>query len=96
MKINTFGEFYNFITKSELQSIPEIGNFIACASQYNYICTCKKNDKANKHNSCNQQYINIVNSILPIKTSTLFVNVPDDVIEFSYNGTFFIKSISKR
>lgn len=95
MKIRTFGEFYTFIKKTSLQSNVAVADFIACVSQYNYICGCKKNEKSVKHNICNEQYIKIVNSMTSDDVAIILQSTSDNVIEFCYNSNFLIRKISK-
>lgn len=96
MRINSFGEFNTFIISKGLHnSSPAIADFCACVSQYRLICNCKKNEKSHKLNNCNAQYVNIVNSILPSLKDKLFDGINDLEIEFYYNQSFKIGSLSK-
>jgi len=96
MRINTFGEFYMFLSSNGLRDANhDIGVFCSCINQYNLLCTCKKNEKSRKGSECNSQYIHIVNNILPTMKSQLFKNTQDMSIEFYHNQSFMINVITR-
>jgi hypothetical protein len=96
MRINSFGEFNSFVIARGLQntSVP-ISNFTLLVKQYTSVCNCKKNTKAIKAEECNKSYINIVNSVLPTIKAKLFNNTTETTIEFYYNQSMLIGTISK-
>jgi hypothetical protein len=96
MRINTFGEFYFFITSNNLQELhPEITLFCSCVNQYNTLCQCKRNEKINKGNECNLKYISIVMNILPALKGALFSKSPEFSIEFYHTQSFLINVITR-
>lgn len=96
MKINTFGEFYTFLQKNNFVNLDTaIADFCACVSQYNVLCACKKQSKINKGEICNDQYINIVNNVLPRYKDQLLDQLNMATITFAYNNNFIIGSISR-
>lgn len=93
MRINNIGEFKTFLTDNNLENIhSDIANFAACVSQYNLICSCKRAQKNQKFEICNQQYINVVSRILP-EYKHLFIK-SNESIEFYYNQVYHIITLS--
>lgn len=96
MKINTFGEFYSFITNNTLDNLhPQLADFGYCVSQYNSLCACKKNAKLQRGDECTRQYINIINTVIPSLKEEVLSKTVDGVIEFYYNNNFFIGALSR-
>lgn len=94
MRINNFGEFKTFLVENKLDDLnAETADFIACVMQYNVLCSCKKLQKIQKHELCNQQYINLVSNILPKQKDIIFSKIQHDLLEFYYNYNFHISSM---
>lgn len=96
MRINNIGEFKTFLTSNNLGDIDSsVADFIACVVQYSLFCSCKKTQKAQKHEICNQQYIHVVSNVISSKKDLLFAKIPDESIEFYYNQSYHIITISR-
>lgn len=96
MRINNIGEFKTFLTDNKLEDIDTaVADFIACVIQYSLFCSCKKAQKNQKHEICNQQYCHVVLQVLPSKKDLIFSKVTDDTIEFYYNQNYYIATLSR-
>lgn len=96
MRINNIGEFKTFLTDNKLDNIDSAtADFIACVLQYNVFCSCKKVQKNQKYEQCNQQYIHVVLNILTPKKDLMFANLSDNVVEFYYNQFYHIATLSR-
>jgi hypothetical protein len=96
MRINNIGEFKTFLTDNRLDNLDStVADFVACVLQYNILCSCKKAQKAQKHEICNQQYIHAVSTTLTTNKNLLFANVSYDSIEFYYNQNYHIATLSR-
>jgi hypothetical protein len=96
MRINNIGEFKTFLIDNQLDNLDSAtADFVACVLQYNIFCSCKKTQKAQKHEMCNQQYIHVVSTTLTTKKDLIFVNLPYDTIEFYYNQNYHIATLSR-
>ena len=96
MRINNIGEFKTFLIDNQLDNLDStVADFIACVLQYSVFCSCKKAQKAQKHEICNQQYIHAVSTTLTANKDLLFVNLPYDTIEFYYNQNYHIATLSR-
>lgn len=96
MRINNIGEFKTFLTDNQLDNIdPSIADFVACVLQYSLFCSCKKTQKNQKYEICNQQYLHVVLQILPSKKDLIFSKTPHDSLEFYYNQIYYIATLSR-
>lgn len=96
MRINNIGEFKTFLTDNKLADLDSsIADFVACVMQYSLLCSCKKAQKNQKHEICNQQYVHVVSNILPLKKDLIFATISDNSLEFYYNQNYFIATISR-
>lgn len=96
MRINNIGEFKTFLIDNQLDNLDStVADFIVCVLQYSVFCSCKKAQKAQKHEICNQQYIHAVSTTLTSNKDLLFVNLPYDTIEFYYNQNYHIATLSR-
>lgn len=94
MRINNIGEFKTFLVDNQLDNLDStVADFVACVLQYNVFCSCKKAQKAQKHELCNQQYIHVAAKILPTNKDLIFSKVSCDVIEFYYNQNYHIATL---
>ena len=94
MKINTFGEFYNFIQSTLVNLHPDFTDFTACVSGYNSTCICKKQEKTRKFQICNEKYINVVQNIVPLFKAEILEAAKSKTITFSHSGGFVIYTLS--
>lgn len=96
MRINNIGEFKTFLTDNNLDTLDSaIADFIACVLQYNLFCSCKKVQKSQKHEQCNQQYIHVVLNVLTPNKNLMFSKLSYDTIEFYYNQSYHIATLSR-
>lgn len=96
MRINNIGEFKTFIIENNLDTLDSaVADYIACVSQYNLFCSCKKTQKSQKHEQCNQQYIHVALNILPPNKNLLFSKIKYDIVEFYYNQSYHIITLSR-
>ena len=97
MRINNIGEFKTFLLENQLDSLDSsVADFVACVLQYNLFCSCKKAQKNQKHEICNQQYAHVVLQILPTKKEIIFSKIQDDSIDFYYNQSYHIATLSRQ
>lgn len=96
MRINNIGEFKTFIIENNLDTLDSaVADYIACVLQYNLFCSCKKVQKNQKHEQCNQQYIHVVSNVLTPNKNLMFAKLPYDTIEFYYNHAYHIATLSR-
>jgi hypothetical protein len=96
MRINNIGEFKTFLLENQLDNLDSsVADFVACVIQYNLFCSCKKTQKNQKHEICNQQYSHVVLNTLSNKKDVVFSKVPHDSIEFYYNQNYYIATLSR-
>lgn len=96
MRINNFGEFKTFLIENNMDNLnTDICDFIACVSQYNCLCVCKKTQKTQKGEICNNLYKNIVVNILPRYKDLIFEKIKEDNIDFFYNQNWQISTLNR-
>jgi hypothetical protein len=96
MRINNIGEFKTFLIDNQLDNLDSAtADFVACVLQYSVFCSCKKAQKAQKYEICNQQYIHVAATILPANKNLVFSKVSCDTIEFYYNQNYHIATLSR-
>lgn len=96
MRINNVTEFYNFLQAYQLIGMSsQFENLRSCISDFNSTCSCKKNEKNRKFDMCNNMYKSIVSNTLPYIKPQLFSKLNESKIEFYYNSTFLISTISR-
>ena len=97
MRINNIGEFKTFLVEYQLDNLDSsVADFVACVLQYNLLCSCKKAQKHQKHEICNQQYAHVVSQILPTKKEIVFSKIQDDSIDFYYNQSYHIATLLRQ
>jgi hypothetical protein len=97
MRINNIGEFKTFLVDNQLDNLDStVVEFVACVLQYNLFCSCKKAQKSQKHEICNQQYMHAVSTTLTTKKDIIFSKIQDNTIEFYYNQNYHIATISRQ
>jgi len=96
MRINNIGEFKTFLLENQLDNLDSsVADFVACVIQYNLFCSCKKAQKNQKHEICNQQYCHVVLNTLSSKKDLIFSKTPHDSLEFYYNQIYYIATLSR-
>jgi len=96
MRINNFGEFKTFLVDNKLDDLDStVADFIACVMQYSVFCSCKKAQKNQKHEICNQQYTHVVLHVMTSKKDVVFSKIADNLVEFYYNQNYHITTISR-
>jgi len=96
MRINNIGEFKTFLIENQLDNIDTAtADFVACVLQYSVLCSCKKAQKNQKHDQCNQQYIHTVLHVFSNKKDILFSRLQVDTIDFYYNQSYHIATLSR-
>lgn len=94
MKINNIGEFKTFLIDNQLDNInTDVADFVACVIQYSLFCSCKKIQKNQKYEICNQQYIHVVLHTLISQKDLVFSKITENSVEFYYNQNFHIATI---
>lgn len=96
MRINNIGEFKTFLVENELDNLDSsVADFVACVMQYSLFCSCKKAQKNQKYEICNNQYIHIVLQILPSKKDLIFSKISHEALDFYYNQNYYIATLSR-
>jgi hypothetical protein len=91
MVISSYQQFYELI-KSD--ALPIVAPLVDCIKSANAICVCKKRQKQNRSNECNQMYIDFINSFGVANIELWKTKTTDDSITFSHNSHHVINVVN--
>jgi hypothetical protein len=93
MTISSYQQFFNFIKGKNL---PIEGQLSNCITLLNNICSCKKQQKANKSEECNVLYITFIKTQSDAYINLFRTMTTDEYIVFNHNSHHEIKRIKLR
>ena len=93
MTISTYQQFFNSIKGKNIPVESQLGN---CITLLNNICSCKKQQKANKSEECNVIYITFVKTQAESYINLFRTMTTDENIIFKHNTHHDIKTLKLR
>lgn len=93
MTIGSYQQFLNFIKGKNL---PVEGQLSNCITLLNNICSCKKQQKANKAEECNVIYITFIKTQSDAYINLFRTMTTDNVLIFKHNAHHDIKTLQLR
>ena len=93
MTIISYQQFFNSIKGKNL---PIEGQLSNCITLLNNICSCKKQQKANKSEECNVLYITFIKTQSDAYINLFRTMTTDEYIVFNHNAHHEIKRIKLR
>ncbi len=93
MVISNYQQFYNLIQSDPLSISNEL---LQCITSVSKICACKKQNRINKSNQCNQLYIDYITNYGDANKELWLSKTPDSEIIFNHTSHHLIKKIILR